>query len=64
MFYGFRNFTTKFGISIANLLFPSLLLFGRSTENHQGVILTAWMALIFCIIGFALFYFVKDLEEA
>lgn len=64
MFYGFRNFTTKFGISVANLLFPSLLLFGRSTENPQGVILTAWMALIFCIIGFALFYFVKDLEEA
>ena len=63
MFYGFRNFTTKFGISIANLLFPSLLLFGRSTENPQGVILTAWMAFIFCILGFVLFYFVKEIKE-
>ena len=63
MFYGFRNFTTKFGISIANLLFPSLLLYGRSTQEPQGVILSAWMALIFCIIGFILFYFVKEIES-
>ncbi len=63
MFYGFRNFTTKFGISMANLLFPSLLLFGRSTSNPQGVIMTAWMAFIFCLLGFLLFYFVKEVEE-
>lgn len=51
MFFGLTAFTMKLGISLANLIFPSLLLFGRSTENSTGVQLTAFAALLFCLAG-------------
>ncbi|MFN0215995.1 MAG: MFS transporter [Saprospiraceae bacterium] len=51
MFFGVSAFTMKMGISLANLIFPSLLLFGKSTENPLGVQYTAIAALIFCICG-------------
>lgn len=51
MFFGLTAFTMKVGISVANLIFPSLLLFGRSTEHPTGVQLTAFAAFIFCLAG-------------
>lgn len=51
MFFGVSAFTMKVGISLANLIFPSLLLFGKSLENPLGVQLTAIAALIFCLAG-------------
>jgi Na+/melibiose symporter-like transporter len=51
MFYGVSAFTMKVGISLANLIFPSLLLFGKSSENPLGVQYTAFAALIFCLGG-------------
>ena len=52
MFYGVTAFMMKVGISLANLIFPSLLLFGKSVENPLGVQLSLVMALIFCGLGF------------
>ncbi|MCE7925662.1 MAG: MFS transporter [Haliscomenobacteraceae bacterium CHB4] len=55
MFFGVSAFTMKVGISVANLVFPSLLLFGKSSENPLGVQLTAAAALLFCIAGWGAF---------
>jgi GPH family glycoside/pentoside/hexuronide:cation symporter len=51
MYFGLTAFTMKIGISLANLIFPSLLLFGRSTENPLGVQATALAAVLFCLTG-------------
>lgn len=55
MFFGVRAFVMKVGISLSNLIFPSLLLFGKSTEKPLGVQLTALSAIIFCLIGWGVF---------
>ncbi len=55
MFYGVRAFVMKVGIAGANLIFPSLLLFGKSAENPWGVQLTALAALFFCVAGWMAF---------
>ncbi|MFN0175239.1 MAG: MFS transporter [Saprospiraceae bacterium] len=51
MFFGVSAFTMKVGISLANLIFPSLLLFGKSSENPLGVQYTAIAAVLFCVAG-------------
>jgi glycoside/pentoside/hexuronide:cation symporter, GPH family len=51
MFFGVSAFTMKIGISLANLIFPSLLLLGKSSENPTGVQCTALAALLFCLAG-------------
>lgn len=51
MFFGVSAFTMKVGISLANLIFPSLLLFGKSSDNPLGVQCTALAALVFCLAG-------------
>jgi len=51
MFFGVSAFTMKVGISLANLIFPSLLLFGKSSENPLGVQYTALAAWVFCLAG-------------
>jgi GPH family glycoside/pentoside/hexuronide:cation symporter len=55
MFYGVRAFVMKVGISLGNLVFPSLLLFGKSQDNPAGVQLTALAALAFCVAGWQVF---------
>ncbi|MCB9307938.1 MAG: MFS transporter [Lewinellaceae bacterium] len=55
MFFGVSAFTMKIGVSLANLIFPSLLLFGKSAENPLGVQLTAVAAIVFCLIGWKSF---------
>jgi Na+/melibiose symporter-like transporter len=55
MFFGVTAFTMKVGISLANLIFPSLLLLGKSSENPAGVQLSALAALVFCLCGWAAF---------
>jgi len=37
------------------LIFPSLLLLGRSVENDFGIRLTGLVALFFCLLGLFLF---------
>ncbi len=55
LFYAVRNFTMKTGISLANLIFPSLLLLGKSVEAPLGVRLSTLMALLFCCVGWKIF---------
>ena len=61
MFYGVAAFMMKVGISLANLIFPSLLVYGKSVENPTGVRLTIVAALVFCTAGFLVF---RKYEEA
>lgn len=51
MYFGMTAFTMKIGISAANLIFPSLLLLGRSMENPASIQATAIAASIFCFAG-------------
>jgi glycoside/pentoside/hexuronide:cation symporter, GPH family len=55
MFYAVAAFMMKVGVSLANLIFPSLLVFGKSVENPFGVQLSVAAALIFCALGFFVF---------
>jgi Na+/melibiose symporter-like transporter len=54
-FYGARALMMKLGISLANLIFPSLLLLGKSVGNSLGIRLTAVSAFVFCLAGLLLF---------
>lgn len=62
MFYAARTFMMKLGISLANLIFPSLLLLGKSTENPSGIKASAICALVFCLVGFGLFIKYTDVQ--
>ena len=55
MFYGVTAFTMKLGISIANLVFPSLLRYGRSTADPLGIQFTSLAAAAFCLMGWVSF---------
>ncbi len=55
MFYATRNFMMKLGISMAGLIFPSLLQLGKSSAQNLGIRLTALFAVVCCVIGFLLF---------
>ena len=55
MFYAARNFLMKVGITLANLIFPSLLLLGKSAADPFGVRLSALLAFGFLCIGAWLF---------
>lgn len=54
VFLAARTFSMKVGISITNIVFPSLLLLGRSIENPLGVQLTGFVALFFTLTGYIL----------
>jgi Na+/melibiose symporter-like transporter len=60
MFYGITAFTMKVGISLANLVFPSLLLLGKSKSQPFGVQSTAILALLFCMAGWFAFRRYKE----
>ncbi len=55
IFFGARTFMMKMGISLANLLFPSLLLLGKSVDNPLGIRLSAVAAVGFCVLGLLAF---------
>jgi glycoside/pentoside/hexuronide:cation symporter, GPH family len=55
MFYAVAAFMMKVGVSLANLIFPSLLVFGKSVENPFGVQLSVAAAFIFCALGWLVF---------
>lgn len=54
IFFGARTFMSKMGQSAAGILFPSLLLLGRSVDNDIGIRLTAVAAFGFLIVGLIL----------
>ena len=60
MFYAVRAMMMKFGVSASTLVFPSLLLLGKSPENDTGVRLTGLVAFIFSLIGLFIFQKFKE----
>ena len=60
MFFGVRSFETNVGISIANIVFPSLLLLGKSVENPFGIRMSAVVAVLFCIGGLVIILFYNE----
>ncbi|MEM6725550.1 MAG: MFS transporter [Bacteroidota bacterium] len=63
MYFAFRNFMMKIGMSLGLLIFTSLLVLGKSAENPTGVRLANVAALVFCLIGFILFRYFKPAPE-
>ncbi len=55
IFFGTRTFLMNVGIAVANMLFSSFLLLGKSVANPLGVRLTSFAAIGFCLIGLVLF---------
>ena len=62
IFFGVRTFEMNLGISIANIMFPSLLTLGKSVDNPFGIRLTAIVAAVLCLVGLLIFltYSEKD----
>ncbi len=60
IFYGARNFMMKMGISLANLIFPSFLLLGKSIDNPTGVRYSVLAALVFSVMGMLVFLKFKE----
>jgi len=56
MFFGVRSFETNVGISVANVLFPSLLLLGKSVENSVGIRMSAVVSVAICVAGMAIMF--------
>jgi Na+/melibiose symporter-like transporter len=63
-FFSIKFLLMKVGIAFANLLFPSLLLFGKSTENTLGVRLTAVAAFLICLISYSIMKNYKELPKS
>ncbi len=63
MYFATRTFTMKLGISVANLLFPSLLLLGRGGADSLGIRLSAVLALIFCVMGLMFSRYVMETPQ-
>lgn len=55
IFFGARTFMSKMGQMIAALMFPSLILLGKTPGNDIGVRLTCVVAFFFCVAGLILF---------
>ncbi|HUX19934.1 MAG TPA: MFS transporter, partial [Spirochaetia bacterium] len=55
MFFGVRSFESNLGVSIANIMFPSLLLLGMSVEHPVGIRLSAIVAIAICLTGLVVF---------
>ena len=55
MFFGVRSFESNLGVSIANILFPSLLVLGMSVEHPVGIRLSAIVSIVICVAGLLVF---------
>jgi glycoside/pentoside/hexuronide:cation symporter, GPH family len=55
MFFGVRSFESNLGVSIANILFPSLLTLGMSVQHPLGIRLSAVVSVFICLAGMAVF---------
>ena len=51
MFFGIRSFEMNLGVSLANVLFPSLLTLGKSIEHPFGVRMTAIVSCGVCVLA-------------
>ena len=60
IYFASRTLMLKTGISLANIIFPSLLLMGKSVANPLGIRMSCLMAALFCLVGFTLFSFYEE----
>lgn len=62
IFFGARTFMSKMGQSLAGILFPSLLLLGKSVDNDLGVRMTSLVAVCFLIVGMVFLFLYREHE--
>ena len=62
MFFGVRSFETNMGISIANIVFPSLLLLGKSVQNPIGIRMSAVVSVVICLAGMGTMFLYDEKE--
>jgi Na+/melibiose symporter-like transporter len=60
MFFGVRSFESNLGISIANILFPSLLTLGMSVQHPLGIRMSAVVSVFICLAGMAVFFLYNE----
>jgi Na+/melibiose symporter-like transporter len=60
MFFGVRTFETNLGISVANILFPSLLTLGMTSQNPSGIRMTAIVSFFVCVAGMLVFFLYNE----
>jgi Na+/melibiose symporter-like transporter len=56
MYFGVRSFESNLGVSIANIIFPSLLTLGMTVEHPFGIRMSAMVSVAVCIAGMAIFF--------
>jgi len=62
-YYGFKTFMMKIGVAVTSLIFPSLLLLGKTPENPLGVRLIAVGCIITSILAYLIFRNFKEIEK-
>ena len=60
MFFGVRTFETNLGISVANIIFPSLLTLGMTAQNPAGIRMTAVVSFFICVAGMVVFFLYNE----
>ncbi|MFN3411176.1 MAG: MFS transporter [Exilispira sp.] len=60
VFFGARTFMSKLGQSIAGIIFPSVLLLGKTAANPLGIRLTAVIAFVFAVASLILFTYYDE----
>ncbi len=55
IFFGARTFMSKLGQSLAGIIFPSVLLLGKTASNPIGIRLTTIIAFVFAVVSLILF---------
>ena len=55
MFFGVRSFESNLGVSVANILFPSLLVLGMSVDHPIGIRMSAIVSIAVCVAGLLVF---------
>lgn len=59
-FYGMKSFMMKIGVAISQLIFPSLLLLGKTRTNDLGIRMVAFVSFLFCVAAFLLMLKYKE----
>ena len=62
-YYGFKTFMMKIGVAITSLIFPSLLLLGKTPENPLGVRMISIACIITSLLAFFIFRKFKEIEK-
>jgi GPH family glycoside/pentoside/hexuronide:cation symporter len=60
MFFGVRSFEINVGVSIANILFPSLLTLGMSVQHPFGIRMSAIVSVFICLAGMGVFFLYNE----